>query len=447
MNVQGHLVEVRRRKVLMPFWHGLFSLGAVSGALAGALAASTGLPIAWQLPGVSMLLMVALWWATTRYIPDAGLHPSARSEQVEEPIFDEPQVLASDRSPANQLWRSAVHPVEILLGIITFATALGEGAANDWLALMLVDNRGAPPAVGALTMQVARRVHALAQEQDDPTLMVGAYNALAATLFFLGDFESARKYAMCGVQIWRSGNVQSHTEDYYTPAVGCLCYEALSEWHLGEIACSHANIDQAISLAKELNDTNALALALNWAPNIAYYERDPAEVDHFASDLIELSTRHNFVYFLTVGAIYRGWARSASGYTVEGISWIEHGIGEYRASGLIIGLPSWLQLKAEALHLADRTSEALEVVNEAEALVEWSGVRYNFAELHRLRGVFLAAIGGDETQIEASFCEAIRIAKEQKSVSLEKRAVVTYAEYRRQKASGLGGRGFPLPLC
>jgi MFS family permease len=62
MNVQGHLVEVRRRKVLMPFWHGLFSLGAVSGALAGALAASTGLPIAWQLPGVSMLWMVALWW-------------------------------------------------------------------------------------------------------------------------------------------------------------------------------------------------------------------------------------------------------------------------------------------------------------------------------------------------------------------------------------------------
>src|ERR1700731_2605076 len=119
MNVQEHLVEVRRRKVLMPFWHGLFSLGPVSGALAGALAASTGLPIAWQLPGVSMLWMVALCWAITRYIPDAGgLHPSARSEQVEEPIFDEPQLLASVRLSANQRWRSAVHPVEILLGII-----------------------------------------------------------------------------------------------------------------------------------------------------------------------------------------------------------------------------------------------------------------------------------------------------------------------------------------
>ena len=70
-----------------------------------------------------------------------------------------------------------------------------------------------------------------------------------------------------------------------------------------------------------------------------------------------------------------------------------------------------------------------------------------FSDLHRLRGVFFANIGADEVQIDASFCEAIRIAKEQKSVSLATRAEATYAEYRRQKASGLGGRGFRLPLC
>jgi hypothetical protein len=72
--------------------------------------------------------------------------------------------------------------------------------------------------------------------------------------------------------------------------------------------------------------------------------------------------------------------------------------------------------------------------------------RVNLGKLHRLRGVFLAAMGAEETQIEASFQAAKRIAKEQKSVSLEKRAEETYAEYRRQKASGSGGRGFRLPL-
>jgi hypothetical protein len=55
-------------------------------------------------------------------------------------------------------------------------------------------------------------------------------------------------------------------------------------------------------------------------------------------------------------------------------------------------------------------------------------------------------MGADEAQIAASFCAAISTAKEQKSVSLEKRAEGTYADYRRQKASGSGERGFRLPL-
>ena len=109
-------------------------------------------------------------------------------------------------------------------------------------------------------------------------------------------------------------------------------------------------------------------------------------------------------------------------------------------------MPYWLTLKAELLHLADRSFEGLEAIKEAEALIERSGERWLYAELYLLRGVFLTATGSDKTQIEASFFQAIRTAKEQKSVSLEKRAEATYAEYRRQKASGLGGRGFRLPL-
>jgi MFS family permease len=123
----------------------------VVGALAGALAASLRLPIAWQLLGVSAVFAVAMGLATTRYLPDAGLHPSAGSEPVKEPIFDEPQALASAQSSARQPGRSTLTLVEVLLGIMTFGATLGEGAANDWLTLMLVDNRGAPPALGALT--------------------------------------------------------------------------------------------------------------------------------------------------------------------------------------------------------------------------------------------------------------------------------------------------------
>ena len=128
------------------------------------------------------------------------------------------------------------------------------------------------------------------------------------------------------------------------------------------------------------------------------------------------------------------------------VTWIEHAIGDFRATGSVLALPSYLAQKAKALHLADRTSEALEAINEAVAIAERFEHGYWSAELHRLRGVFLTAIGAEETRIEASFYAAIRIAKEQKSVSLEKRAEATYAEYRRQKAGALGDHGIRLPL-
>jgi hypothetical protein len=101
-------------------------------------------------------------------------------------------------------------------------------------------------------LQIAERVYSLAQQQDDPTLMIGAYNALACTLHFLGEFESAREYAMRGVQIWRAGNVQSYAEEIHSPVVTCLCYGGMSEWHLGEIASCRMAIAEAISIAKEL---------------------------------------------------------------------------------------------------------------------------------------------------------------------------------------------------
>ncbi len=312
------------------------------------------------------------------------------------------------------------------------------------------------------TIQIAQRVYSLAQELNDSALLIGAYNDLAGTLYFMGDFESTHQYAMRAAQIWRSESVQSHqraaellpistdavdgVQEIGASAVSVLCYEAQAKWHFGEIGSSQTIVAEAISLAKEMNDMHGLAVALWHAAVFAYYEGNPAEVERFASDLIELSTRH-FAPWLPQGEVLRGWARSTSGDTAEGISWIEDAIRAFRANGSILGEPFLLALKAEALFLADCTSEALETLREAEAVVERFAERNWCTELHRLRGVFLTAMGAEKPQIGASFEAAIRTAREQKSVSLEKRAEATYAQYRGQKPSASGGRGFRLPLC
>ena len=263
----------------------------------------------------------------------------------------------------------------------------------------------------------------------------------------MGHFETAREYARCGVEIWRSGGAEALVEETTAPVIICLISEACCEWHFGEIASCQATMREAISLAKELNDMYGLGQALFFAGMLAHFGRHPDEVGHLASDLIELSTRQSFAFFLAAGEILRGWARSASGHNEEGIPWIEHGIEDWVLRGTRLFVPYYLGLKAEALYVANRSSEALEAISRAEALVERSEERWCSAELHRLRGVFLAAIGAEEVEIEASFRAAIKIAEQQKSISLTKRADASHAEYRRQKASGSGGVGLRLPLC
>ena len=100
------------------------------------------------------------------------------------------------------------------------------------------------------TMPLAKRLYSLAQEQNDPTLMIGACTAVGGTHYYLGDFETARQYTTRALQIWRSGGVRSSFQEVDAQAVGCLSHEALLQWHFGEIASCHATMAEAISLAQ-----------------------------------------------------------------------------------------------------------------------------------------------------------------------------------------------------
>ena len=283
------------------------------------------------------------------------------------------------------------------------------------------------------TLRIAERIYSLAQEQKASAPLIKAHMALAATHYYLGNFEKARQSATSGIQILHAGSVETQLEELDEPAIACLCHESLCAWHFGEISSCHAPIAEAMSVARELGDMHGLAAALYFGALLGHLERNPAEVERVASDLIALSTRQGFVHFLPLATVFLGWARGVSGNTAQAISWMADGIEKLRAGGVLC-VPYFLALEAETLHLADRTSEALEKIGEADARAENSGERWWSAELCRLRGVFLTALGADDAAIEASFCEAIRTAREQKSISLERRAEQAYAEYQSRNA-------------
>jgi predicted ATPase len=284
-------------------------------------------------------------------------------------------------------------------------------------------------------MQLAKRAYSVAREQDEVSLLTNACRILAVTHYFWGNLKIARRYAKRGVQLGREGRIRPRFEEVNSPVVVCLSFDALCGWHFGETASSRNTMERAVSLAKELNDKYASAVALFHAEFVAHFEADVAEVERLALELIELSTRQHFGQWRAAGRVFGGWARSAYGSPGEGIAWIEEAIGEWKGPGSTLVVPYWLALKAEALQFAGRLSEALDAVQEAEALAKASGELWWLAELYRLQGVFLSGLEETKDEIENAFCKALRTARQQKSTSLAARAEASYAKFRLQRAS------------
>lgn len=140
MNVSAHAVEVRSGRALMPGFHAGWSIGTVAGAGVGALAAKGDLDPAVHF-GLASIVVGATSLALVRRMPDG-----AEPDDVGDPA-GEHHVPARTGSLVRD-------PRLLALGAMTFCAAWAEGSANDWLALMLTDDRDASGAMAALGFAV-----------------------------------------------------------------------------------------------------------------------------------------------------------------------------------------------------------------------------------------------------------------------------------------------------
>jgi fucose permease len=136
MNVAANAVEEQAGRTLMPGFHGWWSVGTVVGAGGGALAARAGLAPAAHFAIASVIVFVAAAIA----IPHL---PNAHEATTTTTADGEHHVPARAGVPVLRDMRL------IGLGVMCFCAAWAEGAANDWLALMLHDDRDASAAAAA----------------------------------------------------------------------------------------------------------------------------------------------------------------------------------------------------------------------------------------------------------------------------------------------------------
>jgi MFS family permease len=138
INVEGSAVEQASGKVLMPLLHACWSAGAVVGSAVGAGAAAIGLAPAWQFSAEALLSVVVILIAVR------GIPPLEPLEEDARPV---PERVRQ--------WLLGWTDLRLLLiGVVMLGAELGEGSANNWLTLGVVQGHGQREAVAALYFTV-----------------------------------------------------------------------------------------------------------------------------------------------------------------------------------------------------------------------------------------------------------------------------------------------------
>lgn len=132
MNTQAAMVERAARAPIMARFHGMWSLGALLGAVIGAVSVTAGVGLAAQLAMLGLVVLVAMGALSRHLLPEKA-RPA-----------DGPSV--ADRR--KWAWMT---PTVAVLATVSFASFLCEGAATDWSANYLHEVVGAGPGVSALS--------------------------------------------------------------------------------------------------------------------------------------------------------------------------------------------------------------------------------------------------------------------------------------------------------
>ncbi|MFI6929634.1 MFS transporter [Streptomyces sp. NPDC050287] len=139
VNVDGADVERITGTTVLPTLHGCFSLGTVIGGSAGMAATAVAFPVPWHLAVVALAATGILVHALRAVPPGIGISAAPPSTRGPEP--------GPGRGSKPQVWKDRKL---LLIGAIVLAMALAEGAANDWLPLLMVDGHGLDAAMGSL---------------------------------------------------------------------------------------------------------------------------------------------------------------------------------------------------------------------------------------------------------------------------------------------------------
>ena len=304
--------------------------------------------------------------------------------------------------------------------------------------------RGALSTAHELAEELAQR----ATRAADVTARLEAHEARGTTVFYLGDYATARTHfaqamalpaptAQQTLVLRRDGG----------PGVRCLAMGATALWCLGWPGQAVRRSLEALALAQELAHPYSLAVAHYWALALHHHRREAAAVLAHADTLLTLAHAQGFALHVGYGTCLQGWARVMQGQRPAGLGQLRQGLVDVLATGLELQRPFGLLLLAEAVGAGGQVAEGLRLLAEARTVLEATGQGDLLAEVYRLQGAFLLCQAVPNVpQAEACFHQALTIARRQQAKSWELRTAMSLSRLWQQQGKRDAARELLAPL-
>ena len=293
-----------------------------------------------------------------------------------------------------------------------------------------------------LALPLGEQLIAIAEAHHDAATLLLGRLMQGATRFYLGEFVASEAVLE---QCSGLADPERCTSEglAFDPYAVVLAYLGVTLAYLGYINQARSRMAEALSEARRLGHAHTLAQVLVFANWMDWLVGSPGP---HIEEVLTLSTEHGFRYYLGWALALRGRSLLPLGQTREGLGLLTQGLAELRATGGVTNTPLLLTWLAEAYALRGQTADAQSRLAEAARFIEATGERVSEAELlHRMPGDLLNA-GGDQSDAERHYRQAIAVAERQNAKLLQLKASTRVARLWRDQGKRSEARDLLGPI-
>jgi predicted ATPase len=224
-----------------------------------------------------------------------------------------------------------------------------------------------------------------------------------------------------------------------------LAWLAVDLMHLGYIDQARVRMHEALDEARRSEHVHTLVTTLIFAAWMENTASSPENVRRYAEEAVRLSNEHGFPHWVGWGYLHDGWSLVALKQAEEGLALLERGLSFLRGTGSVAHTALALVWLAEGYAKLGRAMEGLDSLTEAEQIIETTDELCDEAELHRVRGDLLNAIG-DPAAVEQNYHRALSVARPQGARIFELRAATSLARFWRDQGKRTEARDLLAPV-